>query len=50
LTAEAPIVHRGRTFAVVEAHGSDDRRIITGLATIRLAPAASPAEARSRDV
>src|SRR5262245_56616441 len=44
LTAEAQIVHRGRTTLVVD----DQRRLVAKLAATQLAPAAPPAEARSR--
>ena len=47
LTAEAKIVHRGRTTLVVEVEVFDDqRRLIAKLTATQLAPAASPAEAR----
>jgi len=50
LTAEAHIVHRGRTTLVVEVKVFDDRRrLIAKLAATQLAPAAPPAEARSRE-
>src|SRR5438128_633324 len=50
LTAEAHIVHRGRTTLVVEVEVFDDRRrLIAKLAATQLAPAAPPAEARSRE-
>ena len=50
LTAEAQIVHRGRTTLVVEVQVFDDRRrLIAKLAATQLAPAAPPAEARSRE-
>ncbi len=50
LTAEAQIVHRGRTTLVVEVQVFDDqRRLIAKLAATQLAPAASPADTRSRD-
>lgn len=50
LTAEAQIVHRGRTTLVVEVQVFDDqRRLIAKLTVTQLAPAASPAEARSRE-
>jgi 1,4-dihydroxy-2-naphthoyl-CoA hydrolase len=48
LTAEAKIVHRGRTTLVVDVEVFDDqRRLIAKLAATQLAPAAPPAEARS---
>lgn len=47
LTAEAKIVHRGRTTLVVEVEVFDDqRRLIAKLTATQLAPAAPPAEAR----
>jgi uncharacterized protein (TIGR00369 family) len=47
LTAEADIVHRGRTTLVVDVHVFDDRRrLIAKLTATQLAPAAPPAEAR----
>ena len=50
LTAEAQIVHRGRTTLVVEVQVFDDRRrLIAKLAATQLAPAAPLAEARSRE-
>jgi acyl-coenzyme A thioesterase PaaI-like protein len=50
LTAEAQIVHRGRTTLVVEVLVFDDqRRLIAKLAATQLAPAAPPAEARPRE-
>ena len=50
LTAEAQIVHRGRTTLVVEVQVFDDRRrLIAKLSATQLAPAAPPAEARSRE-
>jgi len=50
LTAEAQIVHRGRTTLVVEVLVFDDqRRLIAKLAATQLAPAAPPADARSRE-
>ena len=50
LTGEAHIGHRGRTTLVVEVDVFDDRRrLIAKLATTQLAPAAPPAEARSRE-
>ena len=50
LTAEARIVHRGRTTLVVEVEVLDDRRrLIAKLTVTQLAPAASPASARSRE-
>jgi len=50
LTAEAQIVHRGRTTLVVEVQVFDDqRRLIAKLAATQLAPAASPADTRSRE-
>jgi acyl-coenzyme A thioesterase PaaI-like protein len=50
LTAEPHIVHRGRTTLVVVGDTFDDpRRLIARLATNQLAPAAPPAEARSRE-
>jgi acyl-coenzyme A thioesterase PaaI-like protein len=48
LTAEAQIVHRGRTTLVVELF-DDQRRLIAKLAVTQRAPAASPAAARSRE-
>jgi uncharacterized protein (TIGR00369 family) len=46
LTAEAEIVHRGRTTLVVEVAVVDDReRLIAKLVATQLAPAASPATA-----
>jgi len=49
LTAEAKIVHRGRTTLVVDVEVFDDqRRLIAKLTATQLAPAAPPAEARSR--
>jgi 1,4-dihydroxy-2-naphthoyl-CoA hydrolase len=48
LTAEAKIVHRGRTTLVVDVEVFDDqRRLIAKLAATQLAPAAPPDEARS---
>jgi 1,4-dihydroxy-2-naphthoyl-CoA hydrolase len=48
LTAEAKIVHRGRTTLVVDVEVFDDqRRLIAKLTATQLAPAAPPAEARS---
>ena len=50
LTAEAKIVHRGRTTLVVDVEVFDDqRRLIARLAATQLAPAAPPAEARSQE-
>jgi len=50
LTAEAQIVHRGRTTLVVEVLVFDDqRRLIAKLAATQLAPAAPPAQTRSRE-
>ena len=50
LTAEAQIVHRGRTTVVVEVQVLDDqRRLIARLTATQLAPAAPPAGARSRE-
>jgi len=50
LTAEAKIVHRGRTTLVVDVEVFDDqRRLIAKLAATQLAPAAPPAEARSQE-
>jgi 1,4-dihydroxy-2-naphthoyl-CoA hydrolase len=50
LTAEAQIVHRGRTTLVVEVEVFDDqRRLIAKITVTQLAPAASPAAARSRE-
>jgi len=50
LTAEAQIVHRGRTIVVVEVQVLDDqRRLIARLTATQLAPAAPPAGARSRE-
>jgi len=47
LTAEAKIVHRGRTTLVVDVEVFDDqRRLIAKLAATQLAPAAPPAETR----
>ena len=49
LTAKAQIVHRGRTTLVVDVEVFDDqRRLIAKLAATQLAPAAPPAEARSK--
>jgi 1,4-dihydroxy-2-naphthoyl-CoA hydrolase len=49
LTAEAQIVHRGRTTLVVDVEVFDDqRRLVAKLAATQLAPAAPPAETRSR--
>ena len=46
LTAEAQIVHRGRTTLVVEVSVFDgQRRLIAKLVATQLAPAASPATA-----
>jgi len=48
LTAEAKIVHRGRTTLVVDVEVFDaQRRLIAKLAATQLAPAAPPAETRS---
>jgi acyl-coenzyme A thioesterase PaaI-like protein len=50
LTAEALIVHRGRTIVAADVQVFDDRRRrIARLATTQLVPAAPPAEARSRE-
>ena len=50
LTAEAHIVHGGRTTLVVGVDVFDDRRRLIGkLAATQLAPAAPPAQARSRE-
>lgn len=49
LTAEAEIVHRGRTTLVVDVGVFDEqRRLIAKLTATQLAPAAPPAEARSQ--
>jgi 1,4-dihydroxy-2-naphthoyl-CoA hydrolase len=49
LTAEAQIVHRGRTTLVVDVEVFDDqRRLIAKLTATQLAPAAPPAEVRSQ--
>jgi len=49
LTAEANIIHRGRTTLVEDVEVFDDqRRLIAKLAATQLVPAAPPAEARSR--
>ncbi len=46
LTAEAEIVHRGRTILIVEVTVLDDeRRLIARLVATQLAPAAPPATA-----
>jgi len=48
LTAEAKIVHRGRTTLVVDVEVFDDqRRLMAKLTATQLAPAAPPVEARS---
>lgn len=48
LTAEAEIVHRGRTTLIVEvAVHDDERRLIAKLVATQLAPAALPATASS---
>lgn len=48
LTAEAKIVHRGRTTLVVDVEVFDgQRRLIAKLTATQLAPAAPPAETRS---
>ena len=50
LTAEAQIVHRGRTTLVVEVEVfGDQRRPNAKLTVTQLAPAASPAAARFRE-
>jgi uncharacterized protein (TIGR00369 family) len=47
LTAEAQIVHRGRTTVVVDVEVFDEqRRLVAKLAATQLAPAAPPAQAR----
>jgi len=49
LTAEAQIVHRGRTTVVVDVEVFDDqRRLVAKLTATQLAPAAPPAEVRSQ--
>jgi 1,4-dihydroxy-2-naphthoyl-CoA hydrolase len=49
LTAEAQIVHRGRTTLVVDVEVFDDqRRLIAKLTATQLAPAAPPADVRSQ--
>ena len=49
LTAEALIVHRGRTTLVVDVEVFDgQRRLIAKLTATQLAPAAPPAEVRSQ--
>jgi 1,4-dihydroxy-2-naphthoyl-CoA hydrolase len=50
LTAEAEIVHRGRTTVVVDVRVVDDRgRLIAKLVATQLAPAAPPASAPTAD-
>jgi len=48
LTAEARIIHRGRTTLIVEVDVLDDRRrLIARLVATQLAPAAPPARANT---
>ncbi|MBI2160162.1 MAG: hypothetical protein HYU25_07285 [Candidatus Rokubacteria bacterium] len=48
MTAEAEIVHRGRTTLIVEVTVLDDEgRLIARLVAMQLAPAAPPATASS---